>query len=118
MTIETPGGAPTQQVVFVEKKGNGLAVAALVLGIVGTVFGLVPLTFMVALICGVLALVFGVVAWRAWRKDNSRGRRGMSIAGFVLGVAAIGLGIVGAVIVSDAVDDLNQTINELTTPAK
>jgi hypothetical protein len=36
-----------------------MAVAALVLGIVGCVLGLVPLTGFIALICGILGLVFG-----------------------------------------------------------
>lgn len=102
------------QVIYVERKSNGFAVAGLVLGIVGVVFGLIPLTFFVALVCGVLAFVFGFIAWRAWKKDNARGRKGMSIAAVILGALAIALGIWGAFIVDDAVDDLNEELNSLT----
>jgi hypothetical protein len=92
---------------------RGLAIAALVLGIVGAVFGFIPITFVIALICGVLALIFGLI-----------GRRhGMGKAGLILGIVAIALGIWGAVIVNQVSNDLNdygtciqnaQTLDEMS----
>ncbi|MEX2457762.1 MAG: DUF4190 domain-containing protein [Actinomycetota bacterium] len=64
------------------------------LGIIGVVFGFIPLTAFIALICGVLALVFGGIG---------RGRpvnRGMATAGMVLGGVAVVLAIVGFVILA------------------
>jgi hypothetical protein len=75
------------------RRGNGLAVAALVLGIVGAVFGLIPLTpFFIAGVCGVLAVVFGIVGMR---KAKGAPHKGMALAGFILGVLVIGLGVWG-----------------------
>lgn len=92
---------------------NGLAVAALVLGIIGVVFGLLPLTFFIALVCGVLALIFGALGWR--KANRGSGRKGMAIAGFILGLAGLGLGIAGIVIVDDAVTELDRQLQEIET---
>lgn len=83
------------------KKHHGMAVTALVLGIIGTVFGCIPLTFVVAFVGGVLAIIFGLFGWR-W---------GVGKAGAILGIIAVLLGIVGAVIVNSAVNDLNSSVN-------
>jgi hypothetical protein len=104
-------GQPPQQVVYVERAGNGLAVASLVLGIVGVVFGLIPLTFFIALICGVLALIFGIVGWRAANKG--RGRKGLAVSGTVLGVVALLLAFAGVFIIGEAADDLENELDEI-----
>jgi hypothetical protein len=92
---------------------NGFAVTALVLGIVGAVFGLIPLFFLISIPCGVLALIFGFAGrGRVGRAPGTPGR-GMAIAGIVLGFVGLGLGIVGVVIVSDAFDDLEEEIEEI-----
>lgn len=64
-------------------KTNGLAVAALVLGIVG-----IPL--MMTVLPGLLALVFGILGVQ---QTSSRGQagKGMAIAGIVLGAIAVGI---------------------------
>lgn len=64
-------------------KTNGLAVAALVLGIIG-----IPLMMMV--LPGLLALIFGIVGVQ---QTSSRGQagKGMAIAGIVLGAIAVGI---------------------------
>ena len=78
------------------KKHHGLAIAALVVGIVGVVFGLIPLTFEIALAGGIVALVLGLFG----RKH------GTGKAGIILGIIAIALGIWGAVIVNQVSNDL------------
>ncbi len=81
-----------------------MAVASLVLGIVGTVFGLIPLTAFIALICGVLAVVFGLVGLRKARSGAPG--KGMAVAGVVLGSIAFVLAVVGLVILNNVVTDL------------
>ncbi len=95
---------PPKTVVFVERSGNGLAVAALVLGILGAIFALIPLTFFIAWILGVLAISLGIPAIRA---AKIRGRRAMAWIGTILGVIALGLGILGVAIINNALDDLS-----------
>jgi len=89
---------------------NGLAVAVLVLGIVGVVAGLIPILFIVAFACGALAVALGIPAVRAGRL---RGRRVMAWIGLALGVVAIVLGGVGVAIVSDAFEDVDRELDQL-----
>jgi hypothetical protein len=72
---------------------NGLAVAALVTGIVGVVFAW--LFAVVGLALGVVAVSLGAVARR------NGGRTGQATAGLVLGAVAIISAIVNMVIVYD-----------------
>jgi hypothetical protein len=110
--VSDPPAAPAPPPQPVAVPGNGLAVAALVLGIVGAVFGLIPLTFIIALICGILATVFGWVGLQRTKKVGAP-HKGMAIAGFVLGLVAIALGIVGIIIISTAANDLNKSIEDI-----
>jgi hypothetical protein len=80
---ETPAAPPPYAEQPYRQQGtNGLAIASLVLGIVGMVFG------------SILAVVFGHVALGQIRRSG-QGGRGLAIAGLVLGY----LGIVGTLIV-------------------
>ena len=98
----SPGVAPAPPpVVVVAKTGNGMAVAALTLGIIGALVGLIPILAVPALICGLLALVFGFVGLSI-AKNPLRSGKGMAIAGIILGTAAVALAIVGFVIVNNA----------------
>jgi hypothetical protein len=81
-------------------RGNGMAVAALVLGIVAcvlfwTVFG--------GIVLGVVAIVLGIVGARRARGGRAP-RRGMAVVGIVLG--AVGL-IAGGLILALGVSILN-----------
>lgn len=97
------------------REGNGFAVTALVCGIVGAVFGLVPLTYLIALALGTVALVFGVLGRRRVKRNPQVGRKGMATAGTVLGVIALGLGVIGAVVVDEAINDIDGAVDELDT---
>lgn len=86
---------------------SGMSTAALVLGILGVLTGLIPLLFFIAFPLGVLALVLGLIAY-------TRGRRlgvGQGRAGSWLGGIAVVLSIVGLAIVADAFDDLDDATN-------
>ena len=87
------------------KPGRGLAITSLVLGIVGAAMGIVPLLCWMALVLGLLGLIFGVV-----------GRRhGMGKAGIVLSLLSLTLGVIGAVILANAVHDVTNDLNTLGT---
>lgn len=96
---------PLAPVAPARAKFHGLAIAGFVCALVGIIFGLIPLTFIMAFILGTIAIVFGAIG-RA---------HGLGKAGLILGIIAIILGIVGAVIVNNAVNDLNTTLDCIST---
>jgi hypothetical protein len=90
------------------QRTNGLAIAALVLGIAGLVF----------YICGVasiLALVFGYMAkGQIDRAPETQGGRGMAIAGIIMGwigVAILVIFWVVIIIVAATTDDNDSTMS-------
>jgi len=102
---------PTPQV------GAGLQVTAIVAGIFGVIFGLIPITFFLAWAFGLVALVVGIMAYRRAKAVGLKQGR----AGIVMGAIALALGVVGVVIVSDAFEDLDEDlscIDEADTPAE
>ncbi len=103
---------PQQPVPVVVQTNNGMAVASLVLGIVGAVFGLVPIAFVFAWICGVLAVIFGAIGRKRGKETGQR--KTMATWGLVLGVVAIVLGVIGIAIVNDAFNDVNSCIDSLS----
>jgi hypothetical protein len=90
---------------------RGLSIAALVSGIVGVVFGLIPITSLIALAGGLVALVLGLVARR--QRMAVGARRGIAVWGASLGVVALVLGTIGFIIVQDTVDDLDRDLEEI-----
>lgn len=76
---ETESDAAVAVPVPEKKKTSGMAVAALVLGIVGFFFN----------ILGVLAIIFGAIGMSQTGRDKNLGGRGMAIAGLVLGIIDI-----------------------------
>ncbi|MEU9706458.1 DUF4352 domain-containing protein [Streptomyces sp. NPDC047981] len=97
---------------------NGLGTAALTLGIIGTVSGLIPLFFWLAGILGLIALILGLVG-RGRVKRGEANNKGVTTTGAVLGLAALILSVVGAVItftaVSDAVDEIKKEVDAAAT---
>ncbi|MFI6943104.1 DUF4190 domain-containing protein [Streptomyces sp. NPDC050418] len=92
---------------------NGLGIAGLVLGIIGTVLFL---TIWVGIVLGILALIFGLIGrGRAKRGEATNG--GVALAGAILGGIALlasSVWLVFAVlIVSDAVDKVNDEITQV-----
>ncbi|MFF3392525.1 DUF4190 domain-containing protein [Streptomyces sp. NPDC002669] len=110
--VQTPGVRPAR---------NGLGIAALVLGVIGAVSGLIPLLFWLAGILGVIALILGL-AGRGRAKRGEATNKGVTTFGAVLGLVSLILSVVGAVItfkaVGDAVDDIDKAISETTASAK
>ena len=67
---------------------NGMAIAAMVCGIIGLVLFCIPI---LAWIMGALGIIFGSVAMNASKDSSSRG---MATAGIVCGAAGIVIGII------------------------
>lgn len=88
----------------------GLAIAALILGIIGVLFGLVPLTFWIAGPLGTVGLVLGLVAFGRSRRAHAP--KAMAAWGSGLSVGALVLSVVGAVIFFTAVDELGDDLDE------
>ncbi|MEE1755906.1 DUF4352 domain-containing protein [Streptomyces sp. SP18CS02] len=92
---------------------NGLGTAALVLGIIGTISGFIPFFFWLAGILGLIALILGL-SGRGRVKRGEATNKGVTTTGAVLGLVALILSVVGAVItfkaVDDAVDELNKEL--------
>lgn len=82
--------APTGSIPAGPTKSNGLAIASLVLGIVGLLFGCC--TGVVGLPFAIAALITGIIGMK--KVDAETGGKGLAIAGIVLGVIGILIGIV------------------------
>ncbi|WP_030897577.1 DUF4190 domain-containing protein [Streptomyces sp. NRRL F-5126] len=90
---------------------NGLGIAALILGLVGAISGIVPLLFWLAGVLGLIALVLGL-AGRGRAKRGGATNKGVATVGSVLGLVAMIVAVIGAVItfraVGDAVDSIDK----------
>jgi hypothetical protein len=81
--------APQYIIVAPQPAGNGFAVAALTLGIIGAVIALSsPFGSVLGAVCGLLGLVFGLIGLRNVAKHGA-GHGGLAISGVILGSVAI-----------------------------
>ncbi len=92
---------------------NGSATAAMVLGIVGALFGIIPILGFFALILGVLGVVFGFAGRRRVARGETTRGKGAATTGLILGLVAIGLGIWGIAIVFGAFEQLSEDLENL-----
>lgn len=76
----------------VNQPGQGLAITALVLGILALLTTWVPLLGLVLLLVSVAAIVVGAIALARVSKGVARGR-GMALAGLILGVVSLIVGV-------------------------
>jgi Na+/proline symporter len=102
-----------ERIVYVEKAGNGLAVAGFICALVGAFAGLIPLMFWLAIPLGVLGLVFGIIGRKRAKREPAVGRRGMATWGIALGIVAVGFGIWGATVIASVSNDLDKASNDL-----
>ena len=80
-----------------QKPSNGMAIAALVCGILGIVGSFIPIVCYFTLILAIVGLVLGVKA----RKEQPG--NGMATAGMVLGIIGVAFAVVGVICVICAV---------------
>ncbi|MFD3664185.1 DUF4352 domain-containing protein [Streptomyces sp. NPDC058659] len=106
---QVPPAAPQQAM------RNGLGTAALILGIIGAVSGLIPLLFWLAGTLGLIALILGLVG-KGRVKRGEANNKGVTLTGAVLGLVSLILATVGLIItvtaVSDAVEEIDKTIKD------
>lgn len=95
------------RVVYVERAGNGMAVAGFVCAIIGVFAGLIPILFWLALSLGLLGLIFGIIGRRRAKARPELGKKGMATWAIGLGVVAIGLGTWGLSVVAEVDEDLD-----------
>lgn len=95
---------------------NGLGLAALIVGGVGILFGLVPLTFWVA---GPLALtsIALSLAGLARVRRGAATNKGVSGVGLALGILAAAMSLWGAVTFFSALNDLSENLKDPMTKA-
>ena len=86
---------------------NAWGVAAFVLGLVGSVLGLLVVTFAISFVLGVLAVVFGLVGLR------KPARRTMTAWGSGLGVASLAVSFVGAFLMLQLLDAVGDRVDNL-----
>lgn len=95
---------------------NGLGIAALIVGIIGCLFGLVPLMFWVAGPLGVTGLILGL-AGRGRVKRREATNIKTAWAGVVVSLAALALSVYGAAVTFDAFSDLGEELDSADDPA-
>jgi predicted PurR-regulated permease PerM len=87
-----------------------MAVAGMVLGIIGIVFSFIPVIgVFFGSILGLLALILGGVGLSR-AKDPSRGGRGQAITGIVLGILALVMVILQVAVIGEAADEFNKEL--------
>jgi Domain of unknown function (DUF4190) len=91
-----------QQVVVVQSRGNGMATAGFVTGLLGAILSFFFIGFPLA----VIGVVLSIIGLRRVNADPMRGGRGLAIAGLVLGLVGILISILWLVAVGNALNDL------------
>ena len=92
---------------------NGFGMTALIVGLIGILFGLVPLTGFIAVGLGIVGLVLGFAALGRLRRRMATNRK-TTWVGLVSSTAAVALGIWGMTIVFGAVDQLERDLGEIS----
>ncbi|MFJ8825724.1 DUF4190 domain-containing protein [Streptomyces sp. NPDC102467] len=96
---------------------NGLGTAALILGVIGALSGLVPILFWLAGVLGVIALILGLTG-RGRAKRGEATNKGVALTGVILALASLGLAVFGAYTTFKAVDDAVDQINKSVSDTK
>ena len=109
---ETPPASWHPTPGFAAPPGNGQAIAALILGIVGLLLVVTGLGFLFvfSLPCSILAWVFGVQGKRRVDRGETAEHRGLAQAGFIMGVVGVGLAalaIVAWIVLFVVLNELN-----------
>ncbi|MGY2065306.1 DUF4190 domain-containing protein [Blastococcus sp. SYSU DS0619] len=93
------------------KKGNGLAIASMVLGIIALLLSWVPIINNVAAVVAVVGLALGIPALLRARR-GTHGGMGMAITGLVTSVLAVVVVIATQAFYSEVIDEVERSIDE------
>lgn len=66
--------------------GQGMGIAALVLGILGVLTAFIPCFGLFAILFGILAIIFGIIGYSQAKKQNAS--LGLPLTGLILGILA------------------------------
>jgi hypothetical protein len=103
MTYAQP--APSAPEAPAQKRGNGIGLAALIVGIVAIVGSAIPIVNFVSIFLGAIALILGIIGLVL------KGRkRGLAIAGTILGVLALIIGIATSALYASAANSISKAI--------
>jgi len=103
-----PGfGAPAP----VNPEKNGMGLASLILGIVGLLFCLMPITGFIGFILGIIGLALGLAGISRCRKNKATNKK-TAISGTILSALAVIFGIVGIVMFFTAVDQIGTDLQD------
>lgn len=100
-----PAQYPAAQQPYQQKPGKGLAIAALVLGILAAISSVVPIFNVVSIVMGLVAVILGIIAAVKAKKGTASGM-GLGIAGAIFGLLAIIAAIVVNVLAVGLVDQV------------
>ncbi|RBY79832.1 hypothetical protein DQ238_09355 [Geodermatophilus sp. TF02-6] len=98
------------------RKGSGLAIASMVLGIVALLLSWVPVINNLAAVLALVGLGLGIPALLRARR-GTHGGKGMAITGLVTSVLALVLVVVTQVFYSKVVDEVQRSLDEQTGSA-
>lgn len=93
------------------KKGAGLAIASMVLGIVALLLGWLPIINTVAAVIAVVGIGLGIPALLRARRGTSGGK-GLAITGLVTSVVAIVVVIATQAFYAQVIDDVEKSISD------
>jgi hypothetical protein len=109
-----PAPPPPPQVVYVpQQRGNGMATAGFVCGLLGAIFGAIPFVFWIGLPLAVLGIVFSVIGLRRANREPDRGGRGLAIAGLVLGIVGLVIAILWVALFAALLEEGEDILDEL-----
>ncbi len=89
---------------------NGLGIAALILGIIGAVAGIIPFFFWVAAILGIIGLILGFVG-RGRVKRGEATNATMALWGIITSAIAVVVSIIGAVVLVGLFANLDEELS-------
>lgn len=104
-----PAGYPYPQQPMMEPR-NGFGLTALILGILGLLFGLVPFTGFIAFGLGAVGLIFGLANIGRLKRRRSTNK---VTTGFGIGLSALAIvaGVIGMTILFGAFEDLSDDLS-------
>ncbi|WP_433506144.1 DUF4190 domain-containing protein [Pseudonocardia halophobica] len=94
---------------------NGLGLAAVILGPIAILFGLIPLTGFVAIILGIVGLALGLAGIGRLRTARATNKIGTTI-GVALSATGLAMGIYGMVVLFQATNQLVEDLNSIPAP--
>ncbi|SDO72346.1 DUF4190 domain-containing protein [Geodermatophilus sp. DSM 45219] len=98
------------------RKGSGLAIASMVLGIIALLLSWIPIVNYLAAVLAVVALGLGIPALLRARRGVAGGR-GLAITGLVTSVVALVLVVVTQLLFSAVIDEVERSLDEETGSA-